>query len=285
MNFEIDTLDNQIGQLNSALKDAKQLRGSLEKDLLELGFNIQELRTLRKGQVSTSESYVPEQSEKLPEYTPTPKQGEESAMDIDLTTEPVSIQPLSEAQPTAQAQAIPQEAEGVTCLLPSKRTLANIGLTPEKYAKLLATNLQAPSQVSKEPSVPSTSTANPFSLPLPIQRSQVTVPPPSLPEADSEVSMSLPPLPLLPGMPSEESVSEVGASKTSETTTEAVSVSGLNQPEIITVTPEMAVKSITKEQNRYVCPFISCGKDYAHKSDCNKHVKEHFKPKEQHKIY
>ena len=65
-------------------------------------------------------------------------------------------------------------------------------------------------------------------------------------------------------MPSEESVSEVGASKTSETTTEAVSVSGLNQPEIITVTPEMAVKSITKEQNRYVCPFISCHKDYTH---------------------
>ena len=204
-------------------------------------------------------------------------------MDIDLTTEPASIQPLSEVQPTAQAQAIPQEAEGVTRLLPSKRTLANIGLTPEKYAKLLATNLQAPSQVSKEPSVPSTSTANPFSLPLPIQRSQVTVPPPSLPEADSEVSMSLPPLPLLPGMPSEESVSEVGASKTLETTTEAVSVSGLNQPEIITVTLEMAVKSITKEQNRYVCPFISCRKDYAHKSDCNKHVKEHFKPKEQFK--
>ena len=82
--------------MNSALKYAKQLRGNLEKDLFELGFNIQELRTLRKGQVSTSESYVPEQSEKLPEYTPTPKQGEESAMDINLTTEPVSIQPLSE---------------------------------------------------------------------------------------------------------------------------------------------------------------------------------------------
>ena len=32
VNFEIDTLDNQIGQLNSALKDAKQLRGNLEKD-------------------------------------------------------------------------------------------------------------------------------------------------------------------------------------------------------------------------------------------------------------
>ena len=50
-----------------------------------------------------------------------------------------------------------------------------------------------------------------------------------------------------------------------------------------TLAPEMAVKSITKEQNRYVCPFISCHKDYAHKSDCNKHVKEHFKPKEQFK--
>ena len=197
-------------------------------------------------------------------------------MDIDLTTEPVTIQPLSKAQPVAQAQVIPQEAEGAIRLLPSERTLANIGLMPEKYAKLLATNLQAPSQVSKEPAVPSTSTANPFSLPPPIQRSQVTVPP-SLPKADSEVSMSLPPLPLLPGMPFEESVSEVGASKTSETTTEAVSVSGLSQLEIITVTLEMAVKSIMKEQNRYVCPFISCHKDYAHKSDCNKHVKEHFK--------
>ena len=73
VNFEIDTLDNEIGKLNNALKDAKQLRGNLEKDLLKLGFNIQELRTLRKGQVLTSESYVPEQSEKLPEYTPTPK--------------------------------------------------------------------------------------------------------------------------------------------------------------------------------------------------------------------
>ena len=203
-------------------------------------------------------------------------------MEIDLTPDTVTVEPSSEAQPMTQAQAMPQEVEGVTRLLPSDRTLANIGLTPEKYAKLLATNLQALSQVSKEPSVPSTSRADPFSLPPPMQSSQVTAPP-LLPEADSEGSMPLPPLPPLPGMPSEVSVSEVGASKTSETTTDVISVSGSSQPEIITVTPEMAIKSITKERNRYVCPFISCRKDYAHKSDCNKHVKEHFKPKEQFK--
>ena len=66
VNFEIDTLDSEMAKLATALKDAKQLRGNLEKDLLELGFNIQELRTLRKGNIPSTESYVPEQSEKLP---------------------------------------------------------------------------------------------------------------------------------------------------------------------------------------------------------------------------
>ena len=48
----------------------------------------------------------------------------------------------------------------------------------------------------------------------------------------------------------------------------------------IQVTVEMAVKSIIKEGSRFVCPFVQCKKHYAHKSDCNKHVKDHFKEKE-----
>ena len=73
INFEIDTLDENISELQEKLKKAKTTHTNLERDLLELGFNITELRTLRKTKdKGSSEKYVPESVTDMQEATPTP---------------------------------------------------------------------------------------------------------------------------------------------------------------------------------------------------------------------
>ena len=44
---------------------------------------------------------------------------------------------------------------------------------------------------------------------------------------------------------------------------------------LVDVNVKQAIQSIFKHNGRFVCPFVHCKKDYAHKSDCNKHVKGH----------
>ena len=68
------------------------------------------------------------------------------------------------------------------------------------------------------------------------------------------------------------------ATPVAEGTGENLEASAVDMP-IMTVNLEQALKSIFKENERFVCPFVACRKDYKYKSDCNKHVKLHFTQK------
>ena len=48
INFQIDKMDDEMKNLEQSLKQAKKTQGEMEKELLELGFNVKSLRTIRK---------------------------------------------------------------------------------------------------------------------------------------------------------------------------------------------------------------------------------------------
>ena len=270
-----------------------------------MGFNITELRTLRKS--SSDEKYTPEgsSSTSAPEYTPTPKatqpmeteQSSELPMDIDLTQD-VEVQ---------QSVTEPMET-GAGSSSVSRGTLSAIGLDPGKWTQLLELNkkqseafpqLPPPSAVSEGSTIPKLPTVSEGTT-IPTDGSSLRLLPPlPTPIVVSEGttiptgSSSIPAFPSLPAVTSQpetfvaessvQSSQSQGATAFPEEellTTESVAVSSDSQPLIITVTAEMAIKSITKIDERFICPFVSCRKSYAHKLDCNKHVKDHFKAKE-----
>ena len=96
INFEIDTLDETIGELQQNLKKAKQTCSNLKKDLLKLGFNITELRSLRRAKV------VPEKYT-LENVSATDTQG--------ATAASVYVPPLKEPEPMETEQSVEVDVE------------------------------------------------------------------------------------------------------------------------------------------------------------------------------
>ena len=301
INFEIDTLDETIGELQQNLKKAKQTCANLEKDLLELGFNIMELRSLRRAKV-VPEKYTPENvsatdtqgATAAPVYVPTPKEPE--PMETEQSVADVEM---------PEVQEMPRDQTLQTGRTVSKKTLEAIGLAPDKWAQILEINKQAPQLPSLDPfdvssgipPLPETAALLPSVLP------QVTLPAvpqtTTMPEV-SQAVLSAVTQPLMTqvsqGMmcaPSQETVSATMPSHTfappaAPSTLTQMDVGATAFPDediplpssVIQVTVEMAIKSIIRDGGRFVCPFVQCKKSYAHKSDCNKHVKEHFKEKD-----
>ena len=99
----------------------------------------------------------------------------------------------------------------------------------------------------------------------------------------SQFSSTITPLPILPEFNPSQSDPASTASVPDLSPQESVAVSATGGEEsgipVMDVTIEQAIKSIYKENECYVCPFVSCRKDYKYKSDCNKHVKLHFTQK------
>ena len=150
INFEIDDLDQNIQDLQANLKKAKQTRTNLERDLLEMGFNIVELRSLRKDK-GVSEKYIPETvsatdtqgATAAPVYVPTPKQAQAEPMETEQSVEADVEMP--------EVQEMPGDQTLQTGRTVSKKTLEAIGLAPDKWAQILEMNKQAPPLPSLDP--------------------------------------------------------------------------------------------------------------------------------------
>ena len=280
INFEIDDLEEQMADMTKRIKDAKKKRDMMEVDLEELGFNIKSLRSLRKNR--SEEKYEPEgievetTPEYIPTYIPTPKEKEQEQKQQkqkqqevkEKESEKVQTEKLTEKQTDEEAMVVDltdpakllnipveEKREG-----PSTCIVEQFGMNPETFRKFVSPVL--PSQPTTEQ--------------MEIEDSN---PQPST----SHFSSSIPPLPTLPEFnPSENTLTgTVTVPDLSPQESVAASVTGVEESSIpiMDITIEQAIKSIFKENQRYVCPFVSCRKDYKYKSDCNKHVKLHFTQK------
>ena len=182
----------------------------------------------------------------------------------------------------------------------SEKTLRSIGLDQATYQKYVVPVLgtQKP-QRTEEPMEVNMSKATP-PIPIDITGTVMDTPTPS-----TSTASNVPPLPTLSQDMFEQvlhgvqdtsqgaasaSVTEVKMPQNVTTVQSGFAVQGQQQsqiseqsivsPAVLEITEAQAIKSISKIGVRFYCPFVACRKDYAHKSDCNKHVKEHFKEKE-----
>ena len=241
INFEIDGLEEPMQDMAKKMKEAKKKRDVLEGDLVELGFNVESLRGLQKNH--SKESYDPagDKAEAIPEYVPTPhekeqkpqeqqkeveeeetekeKQKDEEAMFVDLT----------DPESTAKLLNTPVEEGGQ----PNTCIIEQLGMNPDIFWKFVAPIL--PTQPG------SVEVMEMEETPQPVQPSTSQIP-------------TLPSLPTFPTTPAFEPLQSAAAAATAPPENVEVS-SGIP---IMDVSIEQALKSIFKENDCCVCPFVAC---------------------------
>ena len=150
INFEIDGLEEQMQDMAKKMKEAKKKRDVFESDLVELGFNVESLRGLRKNRSKESYDPVGDKAEATPEYVRTPKEKEQKPQEQQQEQhkrveeevsekekqkdEELMLVDLTDPESTAKLLNIPVEEKREVL---SMRIVEQLGMDPETFRKFV----------------------------------------------------------------------------------------------------------------------------------------------------